>query len=101
MATVLALYNMPTDTRKFDEYYFSQHIPLAKTLPGLMSYYVSEGPVAALSGQQYHLVAQLTFKSVGDIHSALASPEGKAVADDLANFAQAGVTLLMFDSKLV
>jgi len=33
------------------------------------------------------------------VQTALGSPEGQATADDLANFAQAGVELLMFDTK--
>jgi len=33
------------------------------------------------------------------IQAALTSPEGQATAGDLANFAQAGVDLLMFDSR--
>jgi hypothetical protein len=43
----------------------------------------------------------LEFKSVEAIQVALASPEGKAAAGDLGNFAQAGVTLLTFDTKLL
>jgi len=35
------------------------------------------------------------------IGQALASPEGVATAADLGNFAQAGVDLLMFDTKVV
>ena len=49
----------------------------------------------------YHLAAILWFDSLAAIQSALGSPEGQATAGDLANFAQAGVDLLMFDSKEV
>jgi uncharacterized protein (TIGR02118 family) len=56
--------------------------------------------VALPQGQSpYHLVALLEFDSLDAIKSALASPEGQATAADLANFAQAGVDLLMFDTK--
>jgi len=34
-----------------------------------------------------------------DAQQALSSPEGQAAASDLANFAPAGVELLVFDSK--
>ncbi|HEV8518572.1 MAG TPA: EthD family reductase, partial [Burkholderiales bacterium] len=39
------------------------------------------------------------FDSMAAIQQALASPEGIAAAADLPNFAQAGVDILIFDSK--
>ncbi len=102
MAQVIALYKKPADTADFDAYYFGKHVPLAKTLPGLRSYHVSAGPVlkpGADSG--VHLVAMLGFDSMAHIQAALSSPEGQATAADLANFAQAGVELLLFDTREV
>jgi uncharacterized protein (TIGR02118 family) len=100
MAKVLALYKKPADPAAFDDYYFSTHVPLARTLPGLRRYEVSTGPVATPAGDSpLHLVAVLSFDSLDAIQAALASPEGAATAGDLGNFAQAGVDLLLFDSK--
>jgi uncharacterized protein (TIGR02118 family) len=45
------------------------------------------------------MIALLIFDSGNAIQQALASPEGQAAAADLANFAQAGVELLVFDSR--
>ena len=102
MAKVLALYKKPADAAAFDAYYFSTHVPLAKKIPGLRGYEVSTGPVASGQGDSaYRLVAILSFDSLAAIQSGLASPEGQATAADLANFAQAGVELLMFDTKEV
>lgn len=102
MATLVALYKKPADAAAFDSYYFSTHLPLAKTVPGLRSYDVSTGPVASgAGGSPYHLVALLGFDSLAAIQHALGTPEGQATAGDLANFAQAGVELLMFDTKAV
>lgn len=102
MATVLALYKKPADPAAFDAYYHATHVPLAKTLPGLRSYRISTGPVAAGGGDSgLHLVAVLEFDSMAAIQTALASPEGAATAADLGNFAQAGVELLMFDTREV
>jgi uncharacterized protein (TIGR02118 family) len=102
MAKVIALYGMPADPAAFNRYYFSTHVPLAKTLPGLLTYEVSEGAVSDLSGNRpYHLAATLTFKDMAGIQAALVSPEGVATAADLGNFATGGVTLLIFDSKFV
>ena len=43
----------------------------------------------------------LSFDSVEAIQNALTSPEGQATAADLANFADTGVELLIFDTKEV
>jgi uncharacterized protein (TIGR02118 family) len=100
MAKLVALYKKPANTTAFDSYYYSTHVPLAKTIAGLRRYEVSVGPVATpRGGSPYHLAAILGFDSINAIQQALTSPEGKATAADLANFAQAGVDLLVFDSK--
>ncbi len=102
MAQLIALYKQPADTAAFDDHYVSTHIPLAKKIPGLRSYAVSTGTVGTPGGPSaYHLVAVLGFDSLADIQAGLGTPEGAAAAGDLANFAQAGVELLMFDSKPV
>ena len=102
MAKLIALYKTPADVAAFNEYYFATHVPLAKKVPGMRSYEVSTGPVAAPQGDSgYHLVAILGFDSLAAIQAGLGSPEGQATAGDLGNFAQAGVELLMFDSKPV
>jgi uncharacterized protein (TIGR02118 family) len=41
----------------------------------------------------------LHFDSLADLNAALESPEGRAAAADLSNFASAGATLLIYDSK--
>jgi uncharacterized protein (TIGR02118 family) len=41
----------------------------------------------------------LTFKSAADIGAGLGTPDGQAAAGDLANFADGGVELLIFDTK--
>ncbi len=46
-------------------------------------------------------MAVLALDLLAAIQQALGLPEGQATAGDLANFAQAGVELLMFDSKAV
>ena len=102
MATLIALYKKPADAAAFDDYYFNKHVPLAKTITGLRRYEVSSGAVASGAGaSDLHLVALLSFDSMEAIQQALGSPEGQATAGDLANFAQAGVELLMFDTKTV
>jgi uncharacterized protein (TIGR02118 family) len=100
MAKLVALYKKPADVTAFDAYYFGTHAPIAKKVPGLRRYEVSSGPVATPQGDSpYHLVAILTFDSAEALQRGLGSSEGQAAAGDLANFAQAGVDLLIFESK--
>jgi uncharacterized protein (TIGR02118 family) len=101
MPQILVLYNPPANPAAFDKYYHHTHIPLAKTIPGLRSYVISAAPPNALAGNPIHLVAELTFDSMGDIEAALASPEGQATSGDLANFADGGATILIFDTSVV
>ncbi len=101
MANLLVLYNTPADPAAFDRYYQQTHIPLANKIPGLRSYTINNGPVQAIAGSAPYLVATLTFDSMADINAALVSTEGQAAAADLLNFASAGATLLIFDSKKV
>ncbi len=100
MTRLIALYRHPADPAAFDDYYFSTHVPLAKTIAGLRRYEVSRGGVAAMQGDApYHLAAILSFDSMADLQQAMTSDEGRATAADLANFAGAGVELLIFDTE--
>lgn len=100
MAKLIALYKKPASAAVFDAYYFSTQVPIAKKISGLRRYEVSTSPVATPQGDSpYHLAAILSFDSMDAIQQALSSPEGQAAARDLANFAQAGVELLVFESK--
>jgi uncharacterized protein (TIGR02118 family) len=66
----------------------------------LRRYRVSEGPVGMpVERGATHLVAILEFDSVEAIQQALGSPEGQATTSDLANFADGGVDLMIFDTK--
>ncbi len=102
MAKLIAIYKQPKDPQAFDDYYFGTHVPLANTVPGLLGNEVSKGPVVTPQGPSpYHRVAILSFESMAALQQGLASPEGRATAADLANFADAGVELLVFDTQNV
>jgi uncharacterized protein (TIGR02118 family) len=100
MARVVVLYKTPKDAAAFDRYYFDKHVGIAKKIPGLRKYEVSQGAVATPAGPSgIHLVAILGFDDMAAIQGAFASPEGQAAAGDLANFATGGADLLMFDTR--
>jgi uncharacterized protein (TIGR02118 family) len=103
MAKLYAMYKHPVDAAAFDRYYYDVHVPLAKTVPGLMSYEVTRGPIAGVGGgpSPYHLIATLGFASTAAFDAALGSAQGQAVAADLGNFATGGVDLFVADTGMI
>lgn len=102
MAKLFAIYQQPKDSAAFDAYYFGTHVPLAKTIPGLKSYEVTRGDVMGMAGKHgVYLVAILEFDSMEAIGAAMSSPQGQATAADLANFASAGVDVMMGETRLI
>ena len=100
MAKLVVLYKTPKNAEAFDRHYASTHVPLAKKIPGLKKYDISQGAVASPAGPSgIHLVATLYFDSMDALKAALSSPEGAAAAGDLPNFADGGADLYMFDTK--
>lgn len=77
-------------------------MPLAKTLPGLRGYEVTRGDVMGMAGKHgAYLVAIVEFDSMAAIQAAMASPEGRATAADLANFAGAGVDVMFSETRMI
>jgi uncharacterized protein (TIGR02118 family) len=100
MARLVVMYKTPKDPAAFDKYYFETHIRIAKKLPGLEKYEVSQGPVATPAGPSgLHLIATLHFEDVAAIQRAFASAEGRAAAADVQTFATGGVDMFLFDSR--
>ncbi len=102
MAKLFAIYQQPKDPAAFDNYYYNTHVPLAKTIPGLRSYEVTRGDVMGMAGKHAtYLMAVLEFDSLAAISAAMASPQGQATAADLANFAAAGVDVMLGDTEMI
>lgn len=102
MAQLVVMYKTPKDTAAFDKHYFEKHIPIAKKIPGLRKYEVSQGPVASPAGPSgLHLVAVLTFDDLAAVKAAFASAEGRATAADVPTFASGGVDMVFFDTREV
>jgi uncharacterized protein (TIGR02118 family) len=100
MARVLVLYKTPVDGAAFDRYYFETHVPIAKKIPGLRRYEVSQGPVATPAGHSnVHLIATLHFDDLTAVQHAFASAEGRAAAKDVQKFATGGVEMLLFETR--
>jgi uncharacterized protein (TIGR02118 family) len=102
MASILVLYKTPRDTAAFDKHYIETHIPLAKKIPGLRRYEISDGPVATPAGpSDVHMIANLQFDDLAAIQNAFASAEGQAARADVQVFATGGADLLLFNSRAV
>jgi uncharacterized protein (TIGR02118 family) len=102
MAQLIVAYRPPTDKAVFDKHYAEAHIPIAKKIPGLRKYEVSNGTVGTPTGPaNYHLIAILHFDDLAAIQRAFASAEGQAAAADVRTFATGGVDMLLFDTKEV
>ncbi|HUD22692.1 MAG TPA: EthD family reductase [Acidobacteriaceae bacterium] len=104
MARLMVMYRTPKDAAAFDKYYFETHVPIAKKLPGLKKFEVSQGCVVSPAGDPgIHRIAILHFDSIASIQTAFSSPEGQAAAADLQVFAPdpGAVQILMFEDRQV
>jgi len=104
MAHMVVIYNTPNDPEAFKEHYFSVHVPLAKKLPGLRKYEVSQGPVISVTGgPAIHFMATLYFDDLTAIKKAFATPEGQACAADRKILApnDEDVKIYLYDTREV
>jgi uncharacterized protein (TIGR02118 family) len=85
------LYNRPDDPAAFDDYYFGTHIPLAQKIPNIERLEASR----VLGADAVHVIAELWFADAETMGASFASPEGKAVSADVANFGAAGATRIV------
>ena len=102
MAKMVVIYRTPKDVEAFNRHYFDVHVPLAKKIPGLRKYEISQGPIATPVGaQDVHLVGILYFDDMAAIQTAFSSPEGQAAGADRRRFApdDSDVQMFLFDSQ--
>jgi uncharacterized protein (TIGR02118 family) len=102
MARLVVMYKTPKDAAAFDKHYFGTHIPIAKKIPGLRKYEISNGPVVTPAGPSgFHLIATLHFDNMAALQNAFASAEGQAAAADVQTFTTDPPNMLLFDSREV
>jgi uncharacterized protein (TIGR02118 family) len=104
MARMIVIYRTPKDVEAFDRHYFDIHVPLAKKIPGLRKYEVSDGPIATPVGaSNIHRIGTVYFDNLAALETAFASPEGQAAGADRRIFApdDSGVQMFIFSSKEV
>ena len=101
-AQMVVIYRTPKDPVAFDRHYFDIHVPLAKKLPGLRSYHVNHGPIAApIGAPDVYRIGTLHFDDLAAIKTAFASPEGQAAAADRRIYApdDSGVQMYLFENR--
>ncbi len=88
-AVMVTLWVKTKDPDAFDKYYTTTHAPLVKQLAGVTSYEISKGPVIQESSQPspYQMISVIGFDSMNALTAAIESPAGKAMVNDLKNFA--------------
>ena len=104
MARMVVIYRTPKDVEAFDRHYFEIHVPLAKKIPGLRKYEISDGPIATPVGtSDVYLIGTLHFDDLAAIQTAFASPEGQAAGADRRRFApdDADLQMFLFDDREV
>ncbi len=104
MARMVVIYQIPKNVEAFDRHYFEIHVPLAKKIPGLRRYEVSDGPIITPVGtSNVHRIGTLYFDDLAAIEKAFASAEGQAAGADRRLFApdDSGVQMFLFGNREV
>ncbi|MST32131.1 EthD family reductase [Acidimicrobiaceae bacterium USS-CC1] len=94
MVKLIVLYGHPTDPAAFDAHYSSTHADLVAKMPGVRRFEVAKCTSVDGSASPYYLQAELWFDDAAALQGCLASPEGRAAAADVPNFATGGATML-------
>jgi uncharacterized protein (TIGR02118 family) len=95
MIKAAVLYGHPKDADTFEKYYAETHLSLVSKTSGIVkAEYTKFLPNPDGSAPAYYRMAELYFESTSEMQQALNSPEGKAMAADLINFATGGATII-------
>ncbi len=92
MVKVTFLFNHPADPDEFNRYFFEQHLPLTRDVPGLVRQEVATvvgTPDGSLA--PYHFITEFTFASMDDLQVALGSEAAQRLFADTPNYASAGL----------
>jgi uncharacterized protein (TIGR02118 family) len=88
MVKLIAMYKTPEDTEAFDRHYFEVHMPIVSKIPGLIKSEVAKLKPLPGSNAKYYMMTEMYYDDMDAFNAAMASPEGKASAKDLVNFAK-------------
>ncbi len=98
MYRLVVSYHHPEDQQAFLEHYRGTHAPLAARMPGLAEYTWGACEMPDGSRPEYFLTAVLEFPDKDTALSSMGSEVGQQGTADMANFAQAGVTITAYET---
>lgn len=96
MHRLLVSYPRPSDPDRFLDYYVQQHLPLARTLPGLIDCRYVQPQALGPGDDAAFLLFEADFADEQALFDALGSPAGARVAADVPNYSPAGATLMHY-----
>ncbi len=96
MHKIVVLYPPQPDPDVFKSYYLETHIPLVRKLPGLKALRYSFDVQAVGQESPYFCVFEADFEDGAAMGAAMGSPEGQAVAGDVAKFATVAPILIHY-----
>ena len=94
---ITVLYNQPKSAEEFDKYYFSKHMPMVYAVKEIKKVEVARpAPSPTGAPSAYHIVTELWFDSADVLKTVTATPEWKAIVDDVPKFTEPGsVTIIV------
>jgi len=93
---IVVLYPPQPDPEAFKAYYLKTHIPLVRKMPGLLALRYSFAVQGVGGAAPYFCIFEAEFRDGAALGAAMGSPEGQAVAGDVANFAKNPPTLIHY-----
>jgi uncharacterized protein (TIGR02118 family) len=93
---ITVLYNQPKSAEEFDKYYFSKHMPMVYAVKEIKKVEVAR-PMPSPTGapSPYHIVTELWFDSPDVLKTVTATPEWKAIVEDVPKFAAADAVIMI------
>jgi uncharacterized protein (TIGR02118 family) len=90
------LYGAPKDPAEFEKYYLQKHMPIASAVKDIRRVELAKGlPGPDGKPPAFYRITELWFDSPELFQQVTATPQWKAVVDDVPNFASGGATVLV------
>ena len=96
MHKLVVLYAKPADPDHFRDYYVTNHLPLVRQMPGLLACRYSFDVAATQGETPYFAVFEAEFADAAAMTAARASPQGRQVTADVANYATGGAIVIHY-----
>ena len=79
MVKLIALYKQPENKEKFDEHYFSTHVPITEKIPGLVENGSDKYYRQRHGGKSdYYLMCEMYYEDMDAFKAAMKTPEAKS-----------------------